>query len=276
MFPAGTLLVTGSDGLLGSAVVKIAKEQGKEVHGLDRKEIDLRDRRRTKIAFCDLRPSTVIHTAAKVGGIMETENRPVEYALENILIDTSVIEGAYKAGVKRLLNVGSSCVYPTSCSQPMKEEYLLSGPWHQTVRSFAAAKLYSMELCSAYTKQYGLEYSTGILCGVFGAGDDFTSDRSHVIGAIMGKCQAALRDGSGEVTLWGTGKARREFLFVDDAAAALLHLAEYHLDGPINVGSGVDITIHDLANLIRSVVGFKGNSGGTTVGQMDLLRNCLM
>jgi GDP-L-fucose synthase len=231
-------------------------------------ELDLIDAGATRAFFEREKPEYVFLAAAKVGGIVANNTFPAEFIHQNLVIQTNVIHEAWRAGVKRLLFLGSSCIYPRECPQPMKESYLLTGPLESTNRPYAIAKIAGIEMCSAYNRQYGTQFLAAMPTNLYGPGDNYDLETSHVLPALIRKMNEAKQRGSGEVTVWGTGTPRREFLYSDDMADACLKLmslsdAEFNeliADYPplINIGCGADMTIRELAESIAKVVKFDG------------------
>jgi GDP-L-fucose synthase len=231
-------------------------------------ELDLIDAGATRAFFEREKPEYVFLAAAKVGGIVANNTFPAEFIHQNLVIQTNVIHEAWRAGVKRLLFLGSSCIYPRECPQPMKESYLLTGALESTNRPYAIAKIAGIEMCSAYNRQYGTQFLAAMPTNLYGPGDNYDLETSHVLPALIRKMNEAKQRGSGEVTVWGTGTPRREFLYSDDMADACLKLmslsdAEFNeliADYPplINIGCGADMTIRELAESIAKVVKFDG------------------
>ena len=232
-------------------------------------ELDLTDQLAVRMFFEKEKPAYVFLAAAKVGGIVANNTYPAEFIHDNLAIQTNIIHEAYRVGVKRLLFLGSSCIYPRDCSQPMKEEYLLTGPLEPTNRPYAVAKIAGIEMCWSYNRQYGTQYLAVMPTNLYGPGDNYDLNNSHVIPALMRKFHEAKLCKSKEVVVWGSGTPRREFLYSDDMAAAcvyLMNLSDTHFcqlltaDGPplINIGTGEDLTIRELAELVKSLVGFDG------------------
>jgi GDP-L-fucose synthase len=265
------IYVAGHRGLVGSAIVRTLRAQGyanlvARLHD----ELDLTDQAAVRGFFERERPEYVFLAAAKVGGILANNTYPAEFIRDNLAIQINVIHEAWRAGVKRLLFLGSSCIYPKACSQPMKEEYLLGGPLESTNRPYAVAKIAGIEMCWAYNRQYGARYLAVMPTNLYGPGDNYDLEKSHVLPALIRKMHEAKARGAAEVVIWGTGTPRREFLYSDDMADAcvfLMNLPEeqfsrlFSTDTPplINIGSGTDLTILELAERVAKAVGFKGN-----------------
>lgn len=253
--------VAGHRGLVGSAVVR-ALERGGYAPPLlrTRDELDLTDRAAVARFFEAARPEYVVLAAARVGGIQANAAFPADFIRENLLIETSVIEAAHRAGVRRLIFFGSTCLYPRVCRQPMKEESIQTGPMEPTSEAYSVAKLAGLAMCEAYNRQHGTEFITLIPATLYGPNDSFDLEGAHVLTALMRRFHEA-RGRSESVTLWGTGRPVREFLYVDDLAEACLRLLRREGPppaSPINVGSGQGLTICDLARQIAAVVGFEG------------------
>lgn len=264
MNPASRVYVAGHRGLVGSAIVRRLEQDGYENLLLrTSQELDLRDARATDAFFEAERPEFVFLAAAKVGGILANDTYPADFLAENLAIQQNVITAAHKFGVTKLLFLGSSCIYPKHCPQPIKEEYLLTGPLEPTNEWYAIAKIAGIKLCQAYNKQHGTRFISAMPTNLYGPNDNFDLVTSHVLPAMIRKFHdAKVKQDAGEkavVMLWGSGTPRREFLHVDDLADACLHLMHHYEDSdPINVGTGEDVTIRELAKIIAEVVGFKG------------------
>jgi GDP-L-fucose synthase len=254
------IYVAGHRGLVGSAIVRQIEAQGKHTWiGKTRQELDLLDRDSVFEFLAKEKPDAVIIAAAKVGGIHANSTFPVEFLSENLQIETNLMDAAHEANIDRLLFLGSSCVYPKLAEQPIKEEALLTGPLEPTNEAYALAKISGLKLVQAYRRQYGHRWISAMPTNIYGPGDNFALDNSHVLPALIRKFYDAKTSGAKSVTLWGTGAPRREFLHSDDLASACLFLLEnYDDEVAINVGVGQDITIKELAELVRGVVSFKG------------------
>jgi GDP-L-fucose synthase len=261
-FPlAGTKVwVAGHRGMVGGAVARLLAARGDvEVVGWSSSELDLTDREATVAAARDARPDVVVIAAARVGGILANRDAPVEFLRDNVRIQTNVMEAAHLADVDRLLFLGSSCIYPRLAPQPIPAEAMLTGPLEPTNDAYAIAKISGVLHVQGYRRQHGRRWISAMPTNLYGPYDDFDLERSHVLPALIRRFDEARRTGSDEVVLWGSGTPRREFLHVDDAAAALVHLLEHHDGpGPVNVGTGEDLTIAELAALVADVVGFTG------------------
>jgi GDP-L-fucose synthase len=250
--------VAGHQGLVGSAVVRNLKAHGyQNILVRTREELDLRRLEEVRQFFAAARPEAVIIAAAKVGGIQANYEFPVDFLLENLQIQNNMISTSFEFGVKKLLFLGSSCVYPKLAPQPIREDSLLTGPLEPTNEGYALAKIAGVKLCQAYARQYGVNFISAMPTNIYGPGDNFDLKESHVLSALLRKVHEAKMSGRREVTIWGTGTPRREFLHADDVADALRFLLEnYHSPEIVNVGYGEDVTIRELARLIAAVVGY--------------------
>ena len=255
------IFIAGHRGLVGSALVRLYESKPDyEIITRTRDELDLMDRERVRAFFAEHQPRHVILAAARVGGIKANSTHQVEFLLHNLRIQNNVIEAAADHGTDRLLFLGSSCIYPKHCQQPIKEEYLLTSPLETTNEGYALAKIAGLKLCQHYHRQYGRRFISAMPSNLFGPRDNFDLETSHVLPALVRKFHEAKEAGRPCVTLWGTGTPRREFLFVDDLAAACFELLErYNSDEPINVGVGKDVTIAEVAGIVREIVGFAGD-----------------
>jgi GDP-L-fucose synthase len=271
------IYVAGHRGLVGSAIVR-AVEAGTEHTwiGRTRQELDLLDRKAVFEFVAKEKPDWVIIAAAKVGGIHANSTYPVEFLSENLQIETNLIDACHAANIERVLFLGSSCIYPKMCPQPIKEEYLLTGPLEPTNEAYALAKISGLKLIEAYRKQYGHKWISAMPTNMYGPGDNFDLENSHVLPAMIRKFHDAKMSGAQSVTLWGTGTPMREFLHADDLASACLHLlANYDGDVAVNVGTGKDITIRELAESISDVVGYDGDVYWDTSKPDGTPRKCL-
>ncbi|MCU0303310.1 MAG: GDP-L-fucose synthase [Thermoanaerobaculales bacterium] len=250
------IYVAGHTGLVGSAVLRRLEREGfSTVLTATREQLDLRDQAAVNYWFKANRPEFVFLVAGTVGGILANSTRPAEFIYDNMMIHATVVHAAHLYGVKRLLYLGSSCIYPRECRQPMREEELLSGRLEPTNESYAVAKIAGIKLCQAYRAQYGCDFISAMPTNLYGPNDNFDLTSSHVLPALIRRFHEAKLEGRREVVLWGTGSPRREFLHVDDLAEACLFLMRrYDEAGHINVGTGVDLTIRELAELVASVV----------------------
>ncbi len=255
-----SIYVAGHTGLVGSAIVRSLKKNGySRIITRTKTELDLRNQAAVNKFFEQEHPEYVFLAAAKVGGIKANATYPAEFIYDNIDINSNVLHAAYIFGVKKLLFLGSSCIYPRNCPQPIKEEYLLTSELEKTNEAYAIAKISGLKMCQAYNKQYGTDFIAVMPTNLYGPGDNFDLETSHVLPALIKKIYDAHTHGDDRVTLWGTGKAYREFLYVDDLASACLFLMN-HYDGNelINIGTGKDIMIKDLAEMIKETVGYQG------------------
>ena len=257
----GPIYVAGHRGLVGSAIVRQLEKTGRgPIVSRTSSELDLTDAASVDAFFAAERPRHVYMAAARVGGILANDTYPVEFLRDNLRIQTNVIDSAYRHGVEKLLFLGSSCIYPKHAPQPMAEECLLSGELETTNQWYAIAKIAGVKLCQAYRRQHGFDAISVMPTNLYGPGDNFDLDTSHVLPALIRKCHEAKEVGSGCLTVWGSGTPRREFLFVDDLADACLFLMRHYSDEmPLNVGVGHDISIYGLAMLVSDVVGFDGD-----------------
>lgn len=251
--------VAGHRGMVGSAIVRRLEQEDCEILTVGRDTVDLANQAQTSEWIMENRPQAVFLAAAKVGGILANDTRPAEFLYENLMIESNIIDASYRAGVEKLLFLGSSCIYPKFAEQPIKEEALLTGSLEPTNEWYAIAKIAGIKLTQAYRKQYGCDFISAMPTNLYGPGDNFDLNSSHVLPALLRKaCEAKIR-GDKEIVIWGTGTPRREFLHSDDCADALVFLMKnYSEDAHINVGSGEDISILDLTQLICDIVGFKG------------------
>ena len=252
--------VSGHRGLVGSAIWNELRRQGfNNLVGRTRAELNLLDSNAVHRFLAEEKPEYVFIAAAKVGGIHANSSEPAKFLYENLQIQNNIIHSSYLLGVRKLLFLGSSCIYPRMAPQPMKEEYLLSGPLETTNEWYALAKIAGIKMCQAYRRQYGCDFISAMPTNMFGPRDNFDLQSSHVIPALIRKFHEGKVNGSHEVVCWGTGAAKREFLYSDDLARACLFLME-HYSGEefVNVGSGSEVTIRELAEMVREVVGFEG------------------
>ncbi|MGA2992001.1 MAG: GDP-L-fucose synthase, partial [Candidatus Korobacteraceae bacterium] len=268
-FAGARVFVAGHRGLAGSAILRRLQAEG-SVRLITRPhaELELTDALAVERFFAAEQPEAVFLCAAKVGGILANSTKPAEFISQNLAIQTNVIDAAYRHRVKRLLFLGSSCIYPRECPQPMKESYLLSGPLESTNQSYAVAKIAGIEMCRAYNRQYGTQFLAAMPTNLYGPNDNYDPQDSHVLPALIRKMHMAKQNGEAEVTVWGTGRVRREFLHSDDMASAcvfLMSLPEAQFRGLtaaepplINVGCGEDMEVGELAKLVAEVVGFSG------------------
>ena len=255
------IYVAGHKGLVGSALVrKLEKEGFTKIITRSHAELDLTRQAEVEDFFEKEKPDYVILAAAKVGGIHANDTYPADFIMKNLQIECNVIDAAYKNQVQKLLFLGSSCIYPRECPQPIKEEYLLSDYLEKTNEAYALAKIAGLKMCSYYNKQYGTNYISVMPCNLYGINDNFSLENSHVLPALMRKFHEAKIKGEAAVSVWGSGKPLREFLNVDDLADACLFLMDYYEgDDFFNVGYGEEITIMELAKLVKQTVGFEGD-----------------
>ena len=254
-----TTLVAGATGLAGSAIVRELNAQRNPVIGISSKELNLLDRQATIDYLEYLKPKIVINAAAKVGGISANKNFPVEFLSKNLQIQTNLMDAAHYAGVDKFVFLSSSCAYPLNCPRPIKEEYLLSGTLEPTNSAYAVAKIAGIELIKSYRKEFGYNWISVMPTNLYGPNDNFDLENSHVFAALIRKFLEAKMFGKDTINLWGTGNPKREFLHVDDLAkAVLLCLEFYNSPEPINIGTGIDLTIRELANKIAELTEFNG------------------
>ena len=254
------IYIAGHNGLVGSAILKALRTKGfTNLVYRSSKELDLRDQKAVEEFFLEERPKYVFLSAAKVGGIVANNNYRADFLYDNIMIVSNVVHSAYKSGVNKLLFLGSSCIYPKMAPQPIKEEYLLTGPLEYTNEPYAIAKIAGIKLCESYRDQYGANYISVMPTNLYGINDNYHPEHSHVMPALIRRLHEAKEKGLDEVVIWGSGTPRREFLFADDLADACLFLMEsYNEKEIINIGCGEDITIRELAELVKEVTGFEG------------------
>lgn len=254
------IYVAGHGGLVGSAIVRKLRSLGyRNLLVKTSGELDLRNQGKTEEFFSQEKPEYVFQAAAKVGGIMANSNYPAEFIYDNLMIQTNIIHNSWKYGVKKLLFLGSSCIYPRLAPQPMKEEYLLTGELEPTNEAYAIAKITGIKTCQAYNSQYGTRYISVMPTNLYGPNDNFDLETSHVLPAMIRKFHDAKVKKSPEVVLWGTGSPRREFLHVDDLADACVFLMNsYDGEGIVNIGTGKDLTIRELAETVKEIVGYEG------------------
>ena len=248
--------VSGHRGLVGAAVVRRLQNAGfSNLLTATRSEVDLRDQTAVERWFADARPEYVVHVAGTVGGIKANATRPADFLYDNLMIHATVLRAAWRQGVEKLLYLGSSCIYPRACPQPMREEYLLTGPLEKTNEAYALAKITGLKSCAYYRHQHGCHFISAMPTNLYGPRDNFDLAGSHVLPALLRKFHEARLGGQAEVTIWGTGAPKREFMHVDDLASACLFLLEnYDQPETINVGTGHDVTIGELADLVRQIV----------------------
>ena len=253
------ILVAGSSGLVGSAVIRELNRVNKEVIGISSKDVDLLDRAKTFSYIKELKPNLIIDAAAKVGGVGSNNAYPVEFLSQNLQIQSNLMDAAHQANVEKFVFLGSSCIYPRNCAQPIKEEYLLTGELEQTNSAYAVAKIAGIELIKSYRKEYGRSWISAMPTSLYGPNDNFDLETSHVLPALIRKFIEAKQNNSLEVVLWGSGTSLRELLHVDDLAKAILVCIEKYDDTEhINIGSGDEISIKNLAVKIANLTGFTG------------------
>ena len=251
--------VAGHRGMVGSAIVRRLAGEVCTVLTTSRAELDLKDQAAVRAWFAAERPDAVFLAAAKVGGILANDNYPADFLYDNLMIEANIIEAAHRADVAKLLFLGSSCIYPKFSPQPIPETALLTGPLEPTNEWYAIAKIAGIKLCQAYRRQHGRDNISAMPTNLYGPGDNFDLNTSHVMPALIRKAHEAKRAGDASIVMWGTGTPRREFLYVDDCADACIHLMKnYSGEEHVNVGSGVDLTILELLILVCDVVGFTG------------------
>lgn len=265
------IYVAGHRGLVGSAICRELKKQGyQNIITKTHQELDLQDQYKTEEFICDMKPDVVLLAAAKVGGIQANNIFPVDFLANNLEIQSNVIKSSYKANVKRLLYLGSSCIYPKNCPQPIKEEYLLTSELEPTNRPYAIAKIAGVEMCWAYNRQFNTNYLAAMPTNLYGPHDNYDLETSHVLPALIRKIHEAKIKNLPTVEIWGSGNPKREFLYSDDLASALIHLMNLEegsykaITNPnnvplINIGTGSDVSISDLAKLIKDIIRFEGD-----------------
>lgn len=273
------IYIAGHSGLVGSAITRALKKEGyNNLIFKDLKDLDLTDQKATLDFFQTEKPEYVFLAAAKVGGIQANDTYPAEFIYQNLAIELNIVNAAYKEGVKKLLFLGSSCIYPRECPQPIKEEYFMTGPLEETNKAYAVAKIAGIIMCQSYNRQYGTKFISVMPTNLYGPGDNFDLTSSHVLPALLRKFHEAKTNNDTEVVMWGTGEPLREFLHVDDLASACLFLMNNYDDGEIvNIGTGKDLRIKELAEMIKKTVGFTGEivndttkPDGTPKKQLDV------
>jgi GDP-L-fucose synthase len=255
------IYVSGHRGLAGSAICRALSDAGFDrLVTRTRQELDLTSQSGVDAFFADARPDYVFLAAARVGGIVANETFPAEFIRENLLLQTHVIDAAHRCQVKKLVFLGSNCIYPRECAQPVKEEYLMTGPLEATNSAYAVAKIAGVEMCRAYRRQYGFNTVSAMPCNLYGPHDNFNLTVSHAMPGLIRKFHEAKVSGASQVVLWGTGRPRREFMHADDMATAAVFLMQTECeDGLFNVGTGEDITIRDVADIVADVVHYDGD-----------------
>jgi GDP-L-fucose synthase len=254
-----TVIVAGATGLAGSAIVKAFEAKGQNVVGINRSVVDLMDSNATEDFIFKSKPSLIVDAAAKVGGIGANNSHPVEFLSDNLTIQDNLMNAAHKAGVPNFVFLGSSCIYPRDCAQPIKEEYLMTGPLEETNSAYAVAKIAGIEMVNSYRKEYGTKWISLMPTNLYGPRDNFDLAASHVLPAFIRRFVEAAKSGASKVTLWGSGAPLREFLHVDDLAQAVLLASEkYDSSMHLNVGTGEDLSIKELAQKVAHAAGFTG------------------
>jgi len=254
------IFVAGHRGMVGSAIVRCLLAKGFEnVLTRTRAELDLLDPHAVNAFLATEKPDYIFIAAAKVGGIQANNQLRADFIYQNLMIEANLIHGAHVNGVQRLMLLGSSCIYPRDCPQPIREDYLLTGPLEPTNEPYAIAKIAGIKLCESYNRQYARQYICAMPTNLYGPNDNYDLATSHVLPALIRKAHEAHERGDAEYVVWGSGTPRREFLYVDDLADACVHLMEQGYDGPlVNIGTGEDVTIRELAETVMAVVGFNG------------------
>ncbi len=257
---AARIYLAGHRGLVGGAILRALTSAGYDNLILKTSsELDLRDQAQVRDFYAQEKPEYVILAAARVGGIVANDTYPADFIYDNLMIESHLIQGAFEANVEKLVFLGSSCIYPKMSPQPIKETYLLSGPLEPTNEWYAVAKIAGIKLCQAFRKQHGCDFISAMPTNLYGPGDNFNLETSHVVPALMRKFHEAKITGMDSVSIWGSGEPMREFLHVDDLAQAVLFLlGAYSGEQPVNVGTGTDVRIRELAEMIKEVVGFDG------------------
>lgn len=251
--------VAGHRGMVGAATCRRLASESCEVLTVGREQLDLRRQQEVEAWMAAARPELVVLAAATVGGIYANDARPAEFIYDNLVIETNILHAAWRLGVRKLLFLGSSCIYPREAAQPMAEEALLTGPLEPTNQWYAVAKIAGIKLCQAYRRQYGCDFISAMPTNLYGPGDSFDLTNSHVLPALMVKIDRAKRAGLGSVEIWGSGTPRREFLYCDDLADALVFLMKRYSDAShVNIGTGTDLTIREVAELLADVIGYHG------------------
>ena len=258
--PDARIFVTGHRGMVGSALVRRLQAGGyTNILTRSRTELDLLDQRAVQAFLAEEKPDYIFIAAARVGGIQANNIHRADFIYQNLMIEANLIHGAHLAGVQRLMFLGSSCIYPRDCAQPIKEDYLLTGPLEPTNEPYAIAKIAGIKLAESYNRQHGRQYISVMPTNLYGPNDNYDLANSHVLPALLRKAHEAKLRGDAEYTVWGTGRPMREFLYVDDLADACVFLMEQGYDGPlVNIGTGTDVTIRELAETVMQVVGFEG------------------
>jgi GDP-L-fucose synthase len=271
------IFIAGHNGMVGSAILRLLKKKGySSIIIKNRLELDLMDQKQVEEFFINSNPEYVFLCAAKVGGIQANISHPATFLLDNLVIQNNIIQSSLKFGVKKLLFLGSSCVYPKDCMQPMKEEYLLSGKLEPTNEGYAIAKIAGLKLIEGLRKEFGFNGISLMPCNLYGPNDSFDLAHSHVLSALVKRFVDAYDENLSDITLWGTGIARREFMHVDDLAeASLFMMLNYNEDEFINIGCGTDISIKELAELVSNLVGYKGTIQWDSTKPDGMLKKCM-
>ncbi|MDD3279981.1 MAG: GDP-L-fucose synthase [Bacteroidales bacterium] len=261
MIDTDKIYLAGHTGLVGSAIMRNLKNKGyTQIITRELEALDLRNQQAVNDFFAKETPAYIFLAAAKVGGIHANNTYPAEFIYDNLMIESNIIHAAYTHKAKKILFLGSSCIYPKMAAQPIKEEYLLTGALEPTNEAYAIAKIAGLEMCKFYRRQYGCDFISAMPTNLYGINDNFDLNTSHVLPALIRRFHEAKVKNKSEVVLWGSGKALREFLYVDDLADALVHLMNHYSDEiHINIGTGEDLSIHELALIIKGVIGYKGN-----------------
>jgi len=260
MHSNSSIYIAGHRGLVGSALLTLLQQEGyTNLITRTSQELDLRNQQAVESFFAQEKPEYVFLLAAKVGGIKANMMYPADFIYDNLVIELNVIRAAYKYGTKKLLFMGSSCIYPRLCQQPMKEEYLLQGPLEPTNEGYAVAKIAGIKLCQTFNKQYGTQFITCMPTNLFGPGDNFDPETAHALPALIARMHRAKQENTPSISIWGSGNARREWLYVEDLATACLFLMLHYKDNSIiNIGTGQDISIRELAYAVKDIVGYQG------------------
>lgn len=271
------IFVAGHKGMVGSAIVRNLEAKGyTNILTQSRQELDLLDQKAVLAYLKAEQPEYIFIAAAKVGGIQANNVYRADFIYENLMVQANLIHGAHEANIQRLCFLGSSCIYPRDCPQPIKEEYLLTGPLEQTNEPYAIAKIAGIKLCESYNRQYNRQYISVMPTNLYGPNDNYDLNNSHVLPALIRKAHEAKQKNEPTLTVWGTGTPRREFLYVDDLAEACVFLMETGYDGPLlNVGTGEDVTIKELAEAVKEIVGFQGEIVFDTTKPDGTLRKLL-
>ncbi|MEN9367688.1 MAG: hypothetical protein RL489_2046 [Pseudomonadota bacterium] len=258
--PDARIFITGHRGMVGSALVRRLQAGGyTNILTRSRTELDLLDQRAVQAFLAEEKPDYIFIAAARVGGIQANNIHRADFIYQNLMIEANLIHGAHLAGVQRLMFLGSSCIYPRDCAQPIREDALLTGPLEPTNEPYAIAKIAGIKLAESYNRQHGRQYISVMPTNLYGPNDNYDLANSHVLPALLRKAHEARQRGDAEYVVWGTGRPMREFLYVDDLADACVHLMEQGYDGPlVNIGTGTDVTIRELAETVMQVVGFEG------------------